>query len=282
MNIGGREFQWGKRTYVMGVMNMTPDSFSGDGLERDVEAAVERALAMEQDGADIIDVGGESTRPAGITYGKGAEPVSAEEELRRVLPVIRRLKEVLAIPISIDTYKSKVARKAVAEGASLINDVWGLKRDPGLAHVAAQAQVPLVVTHNRTGYEYRDLMADVLQGLRQSIEIARSAGVPEDRVIVDPGIGFGKMAEHNLEVLRRLGYLKHELKLPLLIGTSRKSFIGAVLGGLPPDERIEGTAATVAIAIAKGADIVRVHDVKQMARVCRMTDAIVRGWMPND
>lgn len=231
MKIGNKEFQWGERTYVMGVINMTPDSFSGDGLERDVEAAVERALAMQQDGADIIDVGGESTRPAGVTYGKGAAVVSAEEELRRVLPVIRRLKAVLTIPISIDTYKARVAQKAVAEGASLINDVWGLTRDPDLAEVVAEARVPVVLMHNQEGYEYRDLMPDVLKGLRQSIEIARAAGVPEDHIIVDPGIGFGKTAEHNLEILRHLEYLKHELKQPLLIGASRKSFIGTVLGG---------------------------------------------------
>ncbi|MBI4225260.1 MAG: dihydropteroate synthase [Candidatus Sungbacteria bacterium] len=282
MKIGNKEFQWGERTYVMGVINMTPDSFSGDGLAQNIEAAVDLALAMQQDGADIIDVGGESTRPAGAVYGKGAESVSAEEELRRVLPVIRRLKEVLTIPVSIDTYKAEVARKAVAEGASLINDVWGLKRDPELAKVAVETGVALVVMHNQEGYAYGDLISEVLQGLRHSVEIALAAGVPEDHIIVDPGIGFGKTAEHNLEILRRLEYVKKELNRPLLLGASRKSFIGTVLGGLPPDERVEGTAATLAIAIAKGADMVRVHDVKQMARVCRMSDAIVRGWIADD
>ena len=282
MIIGGKEFQWGERTYVMGVLNMTPDSFSGDGLEHDVEAAVARALVMQEEGADIIDVGGESTRPAGITYGEGARAVSVEEELARVLPVIKRLKEVLGISISIDTYKAEVARQAVATGASLINDVWGLKRDPELAKVAAETRVPLVVMHNQEGYEYGDLISDVLEGLRHSVEIAIAAGVPKDRIIVDPGIGFGKTAEHNLEILRHLEDFKKELDYPLLLGTSRKSFIGRVLGGLSPHERIEGTAATIAVAITKGADMVRVHDVKQMARVCRMSDAIMRGWVPRD
>jgi dihydropteroate synthase len=278
-NIGGNEFRWGERTYLMGVINMTPDSFSGDGLGYDVDAAVKLALAIQEDGADIIDIGGESTRPPGVVYGEGGKPVPAEEELRRVLPVIRRLANVLKIPISIDTYKSEVARLAVLAGASLINDVWGLKRDPNLARVAAELGRPIVLTHNQVGYDYQDLMAEVVTGLQDSVEIAMTAGVPAEHIIVDPGIGFGKKAEHNLEILRHIDEFKRALGSPVLIGTSHKSFIGLVLGDLPTHERVEGTASTVAVAIMKGADIVRVHDVKQMVRVARMTDAIVRGWL---
>jgi dihydropteroate synthase len=277
-HIGRHAFKWGERTYVMGVINMTPDSFSGDGLRDDVDAAVQRAVAMQQDGADIIDIGGESTRPPGAVYGEGAKPVSAEEESRRVLPVIHRLANVLKIPMSIDTYKADVARLAISAGASLINDVWGLKRDPKLARVAAELDIPIVLTHNQVGYAYHDLVGEVMSGLRDSVERARTAGVPTEHVIVDPGIGFGKQAEHNLEILRHMDEFRRALGYPVLIGTSHKSFIGLVLGDLPAHERVEGTAATVAIGIMKGVDIVRVHDVKQMVRVARMTDAIVRGW----
>ena len=275
MKIGKKEFAWGQKTYVMGIINMTPDSFSGDGLGQDLDTAVKLALGMQEQGADIIDVGGESTRPAGKVYGKGAEPVSAEKELRRVLPLIARLSKTLEIPISIDTYKVEVARKAVQAGASLINDVWGLKRDPKLAEVASETGVPLSLMHNQEGYEYEDLMTDIIGSVRKSMKQARAAGVPAENIIIDPGIGFGKNVEHNLEILRRLDEFKKALGQPLMIGASRKSFIGTVLGGLPPQDRLEGTAATLALAIVKGADIVRVHDVKQMVRVCRMADAIV-------
>jgi dihydropteroate synthase len=277
-HIGGQAFTWGERTYIMGVINMTPDSFSGDGLGDAVDAAVQRALAMQADGADMIDIGGESTRPPGVVYGAGGQPVPAEEELRRVLPVIRRLADVLQIPISIDTYKAEVARVAIQAGASLINDVWGLKRDPSLARVAAELGMPIVLTHNQTGYAYHDLLAEVVTGLQDSVAMAMTAGVPAEHILVDPGIGFGKQAEHNLEILRHLDALKSALGYPVLLGTSHKSFIGLVLGDIPPHDRVEGTAATVAVAIMKGVDMVRVHDVKQMVRVARMTDAIVRGW----
>lgn len=267
--IGGREFRWGLRTYVMGIINATPDSFSGDGTRGDVDLAARMASEFVTAGADIIDIGGESTRP-------GATPVSEDEEQARVLPVIRRIAEALNAPLSVDTYKSRVAEAALAAGASMINDVWGLKRDQRLAEVAAQAGAPIVLMHNQEGTAYNDLVPEILDSLQKSIEVARAAGVPKDHIIVDPGIGFGKTPEQNLEVLRRLEEFQ-VLGQPILVGTSRKSTIGLVLD-LPVHERLEGTAATVAIAIAKGADMVRVHDVKQITRVARMSDAIIRGW----
>ncbi len=276
--IGGRDFQWGSRTYVMGIVNVTTDSFSGDGVNDDADAAVAQGLAFQEQGADVIDVGGESTRPPGAVYGQGAEPVSAAEELGRVLPVIVRLREALHIPISIDTYKAEVARQAIAAGASLINDVWGLQRDAELAAVAAETGTPLVLMHNQEGTEYRELLTDVLTRLRESIDVAMTAGVKRSNIIVDPGIGFGKTVQHNLELLRRLGEFKASLGFPVMVGVSRKSTIGTVLGGLPPDDRLEGTAAAIALSIANGADIVRVHDVQAMVRVSRMSDAIVHGW----
>ncbi len=279
-NIGGRGFEWGARTYVMGIVNVTTDSFSGDGLNDDVDAAISQALAFQEAGAHLIDIGGESTRPPGATYGQGAAPVSADEELSHVIPVIKRLHDDLSIPISIDTYKADVARHAVAAGASLINDVWGLQRDPKLADVAADTGAPLVLMHNQASTEYSDLMPDVLASLQKSIAVARKAGVASDAIIVDPGIGFGKTVQHNLELLRRLREFKDVLGYPVLVGVSRKSTIGAVLGELPPDDRMEGTAAAIVLSIANGADIVRVHDVQAMVRVARMTDAIVRGWPP--
>ena len=272
--IGGSRFVWGSRTYVMGIINTTPDSFSGDGVGGDVEAAVSQALQFEAWGADIVDVGGESTRPPG--YYSGAAPVSADEELSRVVPVIKALASVLRIPISVDTSKAEVARQAVAAGASMINDVWGLRRDPEMASVAVEAGVPVVLMHNQDGTEYDDLVPDVIGGLRSLMERALEAGIPEEKIVLDPGIGFGKTAEQSLEVLRRLDEFAG-LGRPILTGTSRKSSIGKVLD-LPVDDRLEGTAATVALSIAGGADIVRVHDVREMVRVARMSDAIVRGW----
>ncbi len=269
MTIGGREFVWGSRTYVMGIVNVTPDSFSGDGLAYDVAAAVDQAVGMSRDGADIIDVGGESTRP-------GFEPISAEEEIRRTAPVIEKLVREVGIPLSIDTYKAEVARAALAAGAHLVNDIHGFRREPETAAAAAEFGVPAVAMHNQREREFHDVIGDVTAGLVESLGIARERGLPDERVIVDPGFNFGWTEEQALEMLRRLGELR-ALGRPLLVGTSRKSTIGAVLG-LPVEERLEGTAATVALAIANGADIVRVHDVKEMTRVARMADAVVRGW----
>ena len=281
VDIGGRRFEWGSRTYVMGIVNVTPDSFSGDGLAGDVDAAVKQALAFEAQGADIVDVGGESSRPPGSVYGEGAATVSVDEELASVMPVLERLRGELHIPVSVDTTKPEVARRAVAAGASLINDVWGLQRDPELADVAAQTGTPIVLMHNQLGTTYHDLIPDVIQSLSASVDAALNRGVPRERVIVDPGFGFGKTPAHNLELIRRLRDIKTALGLPVLVGVSRKSTIGTVLGGLPPEERLEGTAAAVALSIANGADIVRVHDVQAMTRVARMSDAIVRGWRPS-
>ena len=262
---------WGRRTYVMGVINVTPDSFSGDGLGSDIPAVVDLAVRMEAEGADFLDVGAESTRP-------GSVPISAEEELDRLLPALQAVASSVQVPISVDTYKAQVARRAVEFGAAIINDVWGLKADPRLAKVVAETGAALIIMHNQKTRRYRDLLGDISDSLRRSVVLAREAGVPNEQIILDPGIGFGKTAEHNLELLGRLRELK-AIGYPLLVGTSRKSTIGLVLD-LTPDQRVEGTAATVALAIEKGADIVRAHDVKEMVRVCRMSDAIVRGWRP--
>ena len=266
----GREFRWGERTYVMGIINVTPDSFSGDGTGSDVDAAVAQGLRFEDEGADFLDVGGHSTRP-------GHKPITHEEELRRTIPVIERLAQDTSLPISVDTFFAQVAQQAFEAGASMINDQWALRHDPGLAGVAAKARVPVVLMHNQMGTEYIDLIPDIISSLRQSIEVAQREGIPFDNIIVDPGLGFGKTLEHNLEVVRRLRELMG-LATALLVGPSRKSMIGRVLD-LPVDQRLEGTAAVVALCIANGADIVRVHDVKQMVRVCRMADAIVRGQL---
>ncbi len=275
MVIGGRRFEWGQRTYVMGVLNVTPDSFSGDGLGDDVQKAVDQALRFEEWGADILDVGGESTRPPSVY--EGAAPTSAEDELRRVLPVLERLSGLVSVPLSIDTYKARVAEEALAAGAAMINDVWGLRRDPDMAGLAADRDVPVVIMHNQESGGYGDVVIDVIDALRDAMDDAVSAGVPRDKIIVDPGFGFGgKTPAHNLEILRRLREFEG-LARPLLMGTSRKSTIGRVLD-LPLEERLEGTAATVVLSIVGGADVVRVHDVKEMVRVSRMTDAVVRGW----
>ena len=268
LRIGGREFHWGARTYVMGIVNVTPDSFSGDGVT-DLQAAVSQARQMEQDGADLIDIGGESTRPETWT-GAG---LRVEDELARVMPVLERVVAAVTLPISIDTYKATVAERAVAAGAAMVNDVWGLRRDPQMAATIARAGVAVVLMHNNPGGGYRDLIGEIAAGLRESAELGRAAGIPEDRIIVDPGIGFGKTREENLEIIKRLPDLRR-LGFPLLIGPSRKSFIGKTLD-LPVGERLEGTAAAIALSIAGGADIVRVHDVKSMVRVARMADAIV-------
>jgi dihydropteroate synthase len=262
--LGGREFSWGSRVYLMGIVNVTPDSFSGDGVTGH-GAAVEQGLRMVAEGADLLDVGGESTRP-------GHQPVTTEVELERVLPVVERLARESGVPVSIDTWKLPVAEAAVAAGAAIINDVWGLQRSPELAGLAAREGLGLVVMHNQEGTVYADLMEELLASLRRSIAVAEAAGVPSDRVLIDPGIGFGKTAEQNLVVLRRLAELE-SLDRPLLVGTSRKSFIGRILD-LPVDDRVEGTAASVAVAILRGADVVRVHDVRAMARVARVAEAL--------
>ncbi|MBN2148087.1 MAG: dihydropteroate synthase [Anaerolineales bacterium] len=295
ITIHGHRLSWGTRTYVMGILNITPDSFSGDGLVqvnssgRGVEEGAVLEMALEQArvfataGVDILDVGGESTRP-------GARSVGLEEEVMRVVPVIRRLAQEFDVLISVDTYKAGVAEAALQAGAHIVNDVWGLKVDSSLAGVAARYQAPVILMHNRSswahaeikerlggryiGIPYENLLEDVKRELLESVALARAAGIPEKHIILDPGIGFGKSVEQNLELVDRLEEIR-ALGYPVLLGPSRKSFIGFALD-LPPEERLEGTAAAVAIGIARGADIVRVHDVGAMMRVVRMSDAIVR------
>ena len=269
LRVGSRELVLGARTYIMAVVNVSPDSFSGDGIA-DVEQAIERARHAEAEGADIVDLGGESTRPE--TWGD--PPLPLETELARVLPVVERLHDALSIPISIDTSKAAVAVAALRAGAAMVNDVSGLKADPEMAAVVAAAGVPLVVMHNQPLQPGSDLIAQIIEGLDRSLETARLAGISEDRMIADPGIGFHKNRAQNLELVRRMGELV-SLGLPLLVGPSRKSFIGSTLD-LPVEDRLEGTAAAVALAIAAGVDLVRVHDVRAMVRVARMADAIVR------
>lgn len=261
----------GERTLVMGILNVTPDSFSDGGKFVDLDRAVAHARAMVEAGADVIDIGGESTRP-------GSVPVGAAEELDRVLPVIRALSEHLDIPLSIDTYKAEVADRAIAAGAHLINDVWGAKRDRRMAEVAARRQVPIILMHNREEPRYEHFFTDFIRDLRESVQIALDAGVSHDQIILDPGIGFAKSLEQNLEAMRRLDDLVG-LGYPVLLATSRKSMIGKVLD-LPVEDRLEGTAATVALGVAKGCHMVRVHDVKEMKRVTTMMDAMLKGGIP--
>lgn len=269
LQLGPHRFEWGSRTYVMGVLNVTPDSFSGDGVWPDRAAALRLAERHAADGADLLDMGGESTRP-------GATPLDAEEELRRVVPIIEALAPRLPIPISIDTTKAVVARAAIEAGAMLVNDISGFRHDPLMASVVAETGAAAVLMENGRGFAYTDLISDISARLEESIAVAMVAGVPRARLIVDPGLGFGKIAAQSLEIVRRLTEFRR-LGLPLLAGPSRKGTIGRVLG-LPVEERLEGTAAMAAIAIANGADIIRVHDVRAMTRVARMADAIVRGW----
>jgi dihydropteroate synthase len=264
----------------MGVVNVSPDSFSGDGIA-DAEQAVAKGKRLASEGADIIDIGGESTRP-------GSTPISVDEELRRVVPVVERLAKEVPVPISVDTYKVEVARQALNAGANMINDIWGLQKEPALADLAAQKGVSIILMSNQRDSPCHDIMSAVVSDLKRAIKQALSAGVPWENIIIDPGIGFGKTQAQNLEILQRLEELKM-LGRPILLGSSRKSFVGWVVDltpeqrsnkvtFIPPgDRRSEGTAATVAIGIAKGVDIVRVHDVREMARVCKMSDAIVRG-----
>jgi dihydropteroate synthase len=310
--INNRTFTWGARTYVMGIINVTEDSFSGDGIlrpeekpplpspdgaalahentafsetarQRIVSTALAQARGFVAAGADFLDVGGESTRP-------GSQPVSAEQEMERVLPVIHALSAEFDLPISIDTYKAPVAEAALQAGAAMINDVWGLRVDPDLAGVAAEYETPLILMHNRSswahaeikerlggryvGMQYDDLLEDIRRDLMESVALAHAGGVADEQIILDPGIGFGKTVEQNLELIDRLEEIR-SLGYPVLLGPSRKSFIGFTLD-LPPDQRVEGTAAAVAVGIARRADIVRVHDVPYMVRVAKMADAIVR------
>jgi len=279
---GKSEFKWGERTYVMGIINVYPDSFSGDGLT-DPESALAQAQRMASEGADILDIGGESTRP-------GAPPVALEEEIARVIPAIREIAGQIDIPLSIDSTKYEVVRQALEAGAAIINDQWGLKLEPRLAELAVEKGVPLVLMSNQRdkgGYDasvkrdtayYHDIMTEVIGSLRNSIHLAKQAGVRMENIIIDPGLGFGKSWQFDMEIIRRLDELK-TLEMPILLGPSRKSFIKMILN-LPAKERVEGTAAAVAIAVSRGADIVRVHDVKEMLRVCRVSDAIIRPAKP--
>lgn len=267
MRIGNKDFNLGERTYIMGILNVTPDSFSDGGRFNNIEKAINHAKEMINQGADIIDIGGESTRP-------NHEPVGEEEEIKRVVPIIQALSKELDIPISVDTYKGKVAELAIKAGANLINDVWGFKKDSYIAEVAAKYNVPCCLMHNRENRDYKNLIEDILKDLRESIEIALKAGVRKENIMLDPGIGFAKDYQQNLRVMKELERLK-DLQYPVLLGTSRKSMIGNALD-LPVDERVEGTIATTVIGILKGCDFVRVHDVRENKRAAIMTDAIYR------
>jgi dihydropteroate synthase len=270
MNIprGRRAFDFNEKTSIMGILNVTPDSFSDGGRYTELEAAVEHAKRMVAEGADIIDIGGESTRP-------GHEKVPLEEELNRVLPVIAAVSKAIKVPISIDTYKAETARCALDAGADIINDVWGAKADSQMAAVAAEYNVPIILMHNRSHTHYEDVMADVITELQESMKIVRAAGVKDENIIFDPGVGFGKTYEQNLEVMNRLSELT-ALGYPVLLGTSRKSIVSKTLD-LPKNERVEGTGATVCLGIERGCRIIRVHDVLPMKRMAAMMDAMLQG-----
>jgi dihydropteroate synthase len=262
-----------KKTYIMGILNVTPDSFSDGGLYFNKDKAVQHALKLVEEGADIIDIGGESTRP-------GSEPVSAEEEIRRTVPVIKAISKEIKIPISIDTYKSEVARCALDAGAAIVNDISGLRFDPEMPKVVAKYGVPAIIMHIKGRPKdmqqnpfYEALIPEIMNYLRISIGLANKFGIPDDKIIIDPGIGFGKTFEHNLEIIKNLKELTF-LGKPIAIGVSRKAFIGKILGDIPSSERLEGTAAAVAISIFNGVNIVRVHDVKEMSKVAKVADAI--------
>lgn len=268
MKIGNKEFKLGERTYIMGILNVTPDSFSDGGKFNEIEEAIKHAKELVEAGADIIDIGGESTRP-------GALYVTEDEEIARVVPIIRAIKENLDITISIDTYKSKTAEAAIKAGADIINDVWGFKKDKDMARIAAKYDVPCILMHNREDKPYNSLMEDVLEDLRESINIALEAGVKNENIILDPGIGFAKTYEENLIVMNNVDRLK-ELGYPVLLGTSRKSMIGLALN-LPVSERVEGTVATTVVGIMKGCEFIRVHDVLENKRAAVMTYKILKA-----
>lgn len=268
MQIGGKEFAANGHTYIMGILNITPDSFSDGGKWNDRDRALKRTEEMLEQGADVIDIGGESTRP-------GYTPLSDEEEIARVVPVIEAVKARFDVPVSLDTYKAGVAQAGIRAGADLINDIWGLGHDDKIAGVIAESRVPCCLMHNRKQADYADLMQDMKADLRKTLELAEQAGIPRDRIILDPGLGFAKTPEHNLEVVRRLEELK-ALDCPLLLGASRKSFIGLTLN-LPPEDRVEGTLVTTVFAVMQGCMFVRVHDVRENLRAVRMAEAILRG-----
>ena len=263
----GRTFTWGERTFVMGIVNLSPDSFSGDGLNT-IDSALDQARRFVAEGADIIDIGAESTRP-------GSDPIDIEEEIARLVPAIKQLRFALDVPISVDSYKYDVVKEAVEAGADIINDIWGLKHNSRLAQLASEHHLPIIVTSNQRDNPCEsDIMTEIKRDLSRAIALCDDAGVASENIIVDPGIGFGKTLAQNLEIIRRLAELE-SLGKPILLGTSRKGMIGAVLGK-PVDDRLEGSAATNAIGIAHGADIIRVHDVKFLSGVARMSDALVR------
>ncbi|TYS83899.1 dihydropteroate synthase [Rossellomorea aquimaris] len=266
MKCGKYELNFSEKTLIMGILNITPDSFSDGGSFNELDQAVERAKEMVEMGADIIDIGGESTRP-------GHEAVPADEEISRVVPIIEAISQEVNVPISIDTYKAETARKALEAGASIINDVWGAKKDPEMAQVAAETGALIILMHNRDNQGYSHFVRDAIQDLQESIFLVKEAGVKDDQIILDPGIGFAKTVQLNIEMMRNLDVLV-SLGYPVLLGTSRKSIIGHVLN-LPVEERMEGTGATVCYGIQKGCHIVRVHDVKEMARMAKMMDALV-------
>lgn len=267
LTCGPYELPLGEKTLIMGILNATPDSFSDGGKYNHIDVAVERAKELIEHGADIIDIGGESTRP-------GSLYVEVEEELERVIPIISALAKEIKVPISIDTYKAEVAKQAIEAGATIINDVWGAKADPDMAKVAAEYGVPIILMHNRKGRNYAQLIPDMISDLYESITIAKQAGVKEENIVLDPGIGFAKTQEDNLDVMNALEHFTG-LGYPVLLGTSRKSFIGHVLD-VPPQERMEGTGATVCLGIQKGCQIVRVHDVKEITRMAKMMDAMLQ------
>lgn len=268
LELRGREFEWGTRTYLMGIINVTPDSFSGDGLGGDIEAAVAMARGCEAAEADILDIGAESSRPGAMELGPG-------EELARLLPALRAVRAATDLPISVDTCHASVAKAAIEAGADAVNDISGLREDPEMAKVVAEAGVALFGMHNQRGRPFRDVVGDIRAGFAETLQIAKSAGIAATQIVLDPGFGFGWTPEQNLEMLRRLPEL-WDVEYPLLIGTSRKSTLGFVAGG-NVDDRLDATAASVALSIAGGADIVRVHDVAAMARAARLADAVVRG-----
>jgi len=268
MKIGNKNFEIGKRTYIMGILNITPDSFSDGGKYNNIQAAINHAKIMISNGADIIDIGGESTRP-------GHSFVSIDEEIKRVIPIIEALRKELSVPISVDTYKGRVAEIALKAGADMINDIWGFKKDTDIARVAANYNVPCCLMHNRNNRNYNNLIEDILKDLEESIAIALNAGVKKENIIIDPGIGFAKKYEDNLKTINNLEKLNN-LGYPILLGTSRKSMLGFAQG-LDASERLEGTLATTTIGIMKGCSFIRVHDIKENKRVCVLTDAIFRS-----